>query len=257
MSFSILSRGAAAALQSVSDTVAVVTPATLSAESAVQETVESVGGSFLPGSLWDLIGYAQGFEWPLGIVFLLGLFLLTSAYVRYFRQWRGSDDLLQLDPRTISERDFTAAIEGTEARNPYRLSGTRLLEELGRGGSAHSMIDYATRYIDFDHDNYKEIDRYITAAVYIALSIGLLGTLLGIFVLFMAGSRHEASDLVGLGIAVVSTMLALVVRLILWPVNIILQASVRGKYKMLKKWTVAFAYALAGANPRGSDGGRE
>lgn len=253
MSFSVLLPGVAAGLQAVPDTVAVDPSATLAADPGGQEATDAVGGSFLPESLWDLIGYAQGFEWPLGFIFLVGLFLLTSAYVRYFRQWRGSEDLLKLDPRTINDRDFAAAMEGTEARNPFRLSGTRLLEELERGGSAHSMIDYATRYIDFDHDNYKEIDRYITAAVYIALSLGLLGTLLGIFVLFMAGSRHEASDLVGLGIAVVSTMLALVVRLILWPVNIILQASVRGKYKMLKKWTVAFAYALAGANPQRSE----
>ncbi len=246
--------GTADAVQAVADTVEVVSPAALSVEPGAQEAAESVGGSFLPGSLWDLIGYAQGFEWPLGFVFLLGLFLLTSAYVRYFRQWRGSRDLLQLDPQTITTRDFAAAIGSTEPRNPYRLSGARLLEELGRGGSAHSMIDYATRYIDFDHDNYKEIDRYITAAVYIALSLGLLGTLLGIFVLFMSGSRHEASDLVGLGIAVVSTMLALVVRLILWPVNIFLQASVRGKYKMLKQWTVAFAYALAPLGSEQQDG---
>ncbi len=254
MSFPLVSSWAAVAVQAVADSVEVIPPDALSAGPAAQDAAESVGGSFLPGSLWDLIGYAQGFEWPLGFVFLLGLFLLTSAYVRYFRQWRGSSDLLQLDPRTITTREFAAAIGGTEPRNPYRLSGNRLLEELDRGGSAHSMIDYATRYIDFDHDNYKEIDRYITAAVYIALSLGLLGTLLGIFVLFMSGSRHEASDLVGLGIAVVSTMLALVVRLILWPVNIFLQASVRGKYKKLKQWTVAFAYALAPQASEQQDG---
>ena len=210
----------------------------------MQEAASS--DTLVPASLWDLIGHAQGFEWPLGAVFLIGLFLLTSAYVRYFRQWRGSSEMLQLDPHNVVSEEFVSAVEAAEPRNPYRHSGQRLLEEHKRGGSAQSMIDYAMRYIDFDHDGYKETDRYITAAVYIALSLGLLGTLLGIFVLFMSGSRHEASDLVGLGIAVVSTMLALVVRLILWPVNIFLQASVRKKYKLLKKWTVAFAYALAG-----------
>ena len=102
------------------------------------------------------------------------------------------------------------------------------------------MINYAFHYINLDHEKYKETDRYITAAVYIALSLGLLGTLLGIFVLFMSGSRHESSDLVGLGIAVVSTMLALVVRLILWPLNVFLQASLRKRYTKLKKWDHSF-----------------
>ena len=48
----------------------------------------------------------------------------------------------------------------------------------------------------------------------------------------MSGSRHESSDLVGLGIAVVSTMLALVVRLILWPLNVFLQAVLRKRYNV-------------------------
>ena len=247
MLFSTQALAALADLQVAADTTMAATPpVALSVAPPAQEAMGSVDGSFLPGSLWDLIGHAQGFEWPLGALFVLGIFLLTSAYVRYFRQWRGSDEMLQLDPRGITEKDLALAVERAKPQNPYRLAGDRLLEEFGRRGSAQSMIDYTVRYIDFDHDNYLETERYITAAVYIALSLGLLGTLLGIFVLFMAGSRHEASDLVGLGIAVVSTMLALVVRLILWPVNIFLQASVRKRYKTLKKWTVALAYALAG-----------
>ncbi|MDE0556202.1 MAG: MotA/TolQ/ExbB proton channel family protein [Candidatus Poribacteria bacterium] len=154
--------------------------------------------------------------------------------------------MLQLDPANITATEFASALDQAKQDNPYRHSGHRLLEEYGRNGSAKSMIDYAMHYIESDHDRYRETDRHINAAVYIALSLGLLGTLLGIFVLFMSGDRHEASDLVGLGIAVVSTMLALVVRLILWPLNIFLQGFVRNKYSLLKEWTVAFAYALAG-----------
>ena len=199
----------------------------------------------IPTSLWDMIGYAQGFEWPLGALFLIGLFLLVSAYVRQFRQWRGTNAMLQIDPSAISPESFSHAMEQTTSTNPFAIAGYRLLEEQQRGGSAQSMINYAFHYINLDHEKYKETDRYITAAVYIALSLGLLGTLLGIFVLFMSGSRHESSDLVGLGIAVVSTMLALVVRLILWPLNVFLQASLRKRYTKLKKWTIAFAYALS------------
>ncbi len=206
---------------------------------------QEVGGSFLPTSIWDLFGYAQGFEFPLALVFLLGLFFLCTAYVRYFRQWRGSQALLKINPSNLGVRDFQSALGDARPGNPYRLAGERLLEEQGRGGTPQSMLDYALRYIGFDHDNYKEVDRYITAAVYIALSLGLLGTLLGIFVLFMSGNRHAASDLVGLGIAVVSTMLALVVRLILWPLNIVLQAWVRKRYKELQTWAVSVAYGLA------------
>ena len=199
----------------------------------------------IPTSLWDMISYAQGFEWPLGALFLIGLFLLISAYVRQFRQWRGTHTMLQIDPGEISPESFAHVLEQNASKNPFTVAGYRLLEEQQRGGSAQSMINYAFHYINLDHEKYKETDRYITAAVYIALSLGLLGTLLGIFVLFMSGSRHESSDLVGLGIAVVSTMLALVVRLILWPLNVFLQGTLRKRYTNLKKWTIAFAYALS------------
>ncbi|MCY4225757.1 MAG: MotA/TolQ/ExbB proton channel family protein [Bacteroidetes bacterium] len=200
----------------------------------------------LPTSFLDIIEYAQGFEWPLGALFFIGLFILVSAYVRQFRQWRGSRALMKIDTSNLTVDEFSIAIEkDSPPNNPFRVIGGKLLEEFHRGGTAQTMIDYAYRHIDLDHEKYKETDRYITAAVYIALSLGLLGTLLGIFVLFMSGSRHEASDLVGLGIAVVSTMLALVVRLILWPLNVYLQASLRRRYTSLRKWTVAFAYALS------------
>ena len=215
---------------------------------AVLQSAQAEGpqtGGVIPTSLWDLISYAQGFEWPLGILFVIGLFLLTSAYVRQFMQWRGSNEMLKVDPNITSPKDFSLAIEENKFRNPYCIAGDKILEEYQRGGSAQNMIDYTFRYIELDHEKYKETDRYITAAVYIALSLGLLGTLLGIFVLFMSGSRHEASDLVGLGIAVVSTMLALVVRLILWPLNVFLQASLRKRYNTLRKWTIAFAYSLS------------
>ncbi len=201
----------------------------------------------IPTSLWDMISYARGFEWPLGILFLVGLFILTSAYVRQWRQWGGSKKMLQINPDGVTADSFSEAIHQTKAKpgNPYFMSGSKIVEEFRRGGSAPTMVDYAFRYIDLDRERYQQTDRYISAVVYLALSLGLLGTLLGIFVLFMSGDRHEASDLVGLGIAVVSTMLALVVRLILWPLNIFLQATLRRRYNTLRKWTIAFAYALS------------
>ncbi|MCY3630146.1 MAG: MotA/TolQ/ExbB proton channel family protein [Bacteroidota bacterium] len=206
---------------------------------------QAVDEPLLPTSLWDIVEYAQGFEWPLGVLFVIGLFLLTSAYVRQFLQWRGSKAMLKIETENISAEAFSEAIGQSKARNPFVMTGNLILEEFRRGGSAPAMIDYAFRFIELDHEKYKETERYITAAVYIALSLGLLGTLLGIFVLFMSGSRHGASDLVGLGIAVVSTMLALVVRLILWPLNVYLQASLRKRYNTLRKWTIAFAYAIS------------
>ncbi len=201
----------------------------------------------IPTSLWDMIAYARGFEWPLGILFVIGLFVLTSAYVRQWRQWIGSKEMLQISPDNISADSFLQAINETKAKpgNPYFISGSKIIEEFRRGSSASSIVDYAFRYIDLDREKYEQTDRYINGVVYLALSLGLLGTLLGIFVLFMSGERHEASDLVGLGIAVVSTMLALVVRLILWPLNIFLQATLRRRYNTLRKWTIAFAYALS------------
>ncbi len=221
---------------------------------AFQSAGQAAAETIAPTRPWDIVQYAQGFEWPLGALFLIGLFLLTSAYVRQFLQWRGSGAMLKIEPENISAKAFSSVIGQSKTRNPFVMAGNLMLEEFRRGGSAQAMIDYAFRFIELDHEKYKETERYITAMVYIALSLGLLGTLLGIFVLFMSGSRHGGSDLVGLGIAVVSTMLALVVRLILWPLNVYLQASLRRRYNTLRKWTIAFAYALSGDSGNVSSG---
>ena len=67
---------------------------------------------------------------PLGALFLIGLFLLTSAYVRYFRQWRGSRALLQINPEDINPDTFQDAIGQSRPGNPFFRIGSRLLEEV-------------------------------------------------------------------------------------------------------------------------------
>ena len=68
---------------------------------------------------------------------------------------------------------------------------------------------------------------------------------LDIFVLFMSVSSHGESNLVELGIAAVSTMLALVIYVILWPFNVFLQVRMRKHYDTPRKWIITFAYALS------------
>ena len=195
-------------------------------------------------SLWDMFGYAQGFEYPLGAIFLIGLFLLSYTYVRYLVEWKGYRKIRNMTADKNSLQAIAEKLKTLKKGHPYREAARNMSREKERGGTSESISAYGSKFIEFNHDAYKEIDRYITAFVYIALSLGLLGTLLGIFVLFMSGERNASSDLMGLGIAVVSTMLALVVRLILWPLNIILQAWVRKRFKELGSWATHFAFEL-------------
>ena len=215
-----------------------------------QEAVNSLGSPLGAASFWDLVGYARGFEYPLGLVFVVGLFLICSAYVRALHQWKNHKTLSRLDPNTISHQALIKALQQATPTNPYRVACEKLLQ----GHRHQDTLAYVLQHIDLEHERYRETDRYIGAAVYIALSLGLLGTLLGIFVLFTSGDRHEASDLVGLGIAVVSTLLALVVRLILWPANLFVQAWVRRRFLHLKEWCALLALALVNSNTISQDG---
>lgn len=195
-------------------------------------------------TFWELVEYARGFEYPIGLVFLVGLFLICSAYVRALNQWKNHKILSQLDPDHINRTMLEEAMERTPAINPYRIACEKILT----GNSQENKLTYLLQYIDLDQERYREIDRYINAAVYVVLSLGLLGTLLGIFVLFTSSERHEASDLVGLGIAVVSTLLALVVRLILWPANLLVQVWIRRRFLHLKRWIALLAISESNGN---------
>ena len=206
----------------------------------LQEAVNDAGSPLGASSFWEMVGYARGFEYPIGLVFVVGLFFICTAYVRALFQWKSHKTLSQLNPSTVSRAALEEALSRTPPANPYRKACERMLE----GHHHQNALAYVLQYIDLDHERYREVDRYINAAVYVVLSLGLLGTLLGIFVLFTSSGRHETSDLVGLGIAVVSTLLALVVRLILWPANLFVQAWVRRRYHHLKEWCTALALAL-------------
>lgn len=214
---------------------------TLSIIFIVQVAENAAGISMTASNFWELVGYARGFEYPIGLVFLVGLFLICSAYVRALNQWKSHRTLSRLDPNTVSRSALVDALKQTPPINPYRKACEKLLD----GDQHENKLTYLLQYIDLDQERYREVDRYINAAVYVVLSLGLLGTLLGIFVLFTSGERHEASDLVGLGIAVVSTLLALVVRLILWPANLIVQAWVRRRFLHLKEWCAILVMAEA------------
>lgn len=200
-------------------------------------------------TFWELVSYARGFEYPIGVVFVIGLFMIFSAYVRALNEWKSHRTLSQIDPSTVSRATLTDAIERTPPINPYRQACEKLFE----GQRHQNSLAYVLQFIDLGQERYREVDRYVSAAVYVVLSLGLLGTLLGIFVLFTSSERHESSDLVGLGIAVVSTLLALVVRLILWPANLLVQAWVRRRFIHLKKWCAMLA--MAEANGSLDDGG--
>ena len=207
----------------------------------LQEAASNAGTSLTLSSFWDMVGYARGFEYPIGLVFVVGLFFICTAYVRALFQWKSHKILSQLNPNDIHQDTLEEALQRTPAANPYR----KACEKMLAGHQHKNTLEYVLQYIDLDHERYREVDRYINAAVYVVLSLGLLGTLLGIFVLFTSSGRHESSDLVGLGIAVVSTLLALIVRLILWPANLFVQAWVRRRYHHLKEWCTMLALKLA------------
>ena len=212
----------------------------------VQEATSPLTGV---SSFWELVGYAQGFEYPIGLILLVGLYFIVRAYVRAFFQWRNHRVLSGLDPSTLTRVTLSDAIKQAPQDNPYRQASEKMLQS----GPGQVPLDYVLQYIDLSHERYRETDRFISAAVYIVLSLGLLGTLLGIFRLFVDAGRHEVTELVGLGIAVVSTLLALVVRLILWPANLFVQVWMRKRFHALKEWCTVLAIALASKSP-GQDG---
>jgi len=215
----------------------------------IQDAAADAGSSMTASTFWELVSYARGFEYPIGVVFVIGLFMIFSAYVRALNEWKSHRILSQIDPSTVSRATLNDAIERTPPINPYRQACEKLFE----GQRHQNSLAYVLQFIDLGQERYREVDRYVSAAVYVVLSLGLLGTLLGIFVLFTSSERHESSDLVGLGIAVVSTLLALVVRLILWPANLLVQAWVRRRFIHLKKWCAMLA--MAEANGSLDDGG--
>ncbi len=205
------------------------------------------GTSFL-----RIAGQAQGFEWPILAILLFGVFLLATWVIRQLLDRRSSRALVE-ESWGIADDDTAGLIRLLEQNaNPDNLSGrvgVSLLSVWRTEGGAVALNYELAAVLSGVEASYKRVQRMVTFLSAAAGGIGLLGTLVGIYVLFSSGSRSPQIIFAGIALAVVSTLLGIVVSIILELLESITYAWVSRYLERVKEWGAMIRFRLMNVSP--------
>ena len=165
-------------------------------------------------SALDLLEQAGGFQWPILAVLAAGLVVLMLCLVRLFFDRRASGRLIRLPVDSATRDELEAALTRSD-RSLYARFLKGLLVVHRAGGAFHALGQEIKSISAAAHANYQRTERLVAYCSSTAGGLGLLGTLVGIYTLFSAGTRDPQVIFAGIAIAVVSTLLGLVVSILL------------------------------------------
>ena len=186
------------------------------------------GGQSLP----EIFGQAGGFQWPIFVVGLIGLLILGERLGRHLIESRSSRFLRFLNPQEVKIKEVRWALKARKGRRDRESLWATLqgLIEMWEGGAGSvALSQEVTIHLTAARETYLRTQRYIAFLASTAGGIGLLGTLVGIYVLFSSGSRDPQTIFAGIAIAVVSTLLGIVVAILLELLEAVLSSRV-GRY---------------------------
>lgn len=211
--------------------------------SAVQQVPIAVSDAFSIGSLLDLAGQAGGFEWPIFGVLVVGLLVLAFAFVRLVFEWRAARSLRKLPLDDLNPHDLKSALEQS-ADNLYAKLAVGMIELLGAGAGVAALQQDSVHVVGLAGAPYRRTERVITFLSSTAGGLGLLGTLVGIYLLFSAGARDAQTIFAGIGIAVISTLLGIVVAIVLELLEVLTTGWARRYQEEAEAWASQLRYRL-------------
>lgn len=165
-------------------------------------------------SFWQLTELGGGIRWAIFAVFGIGLFLVVTKWIELV--------IDKLRSRTF-ERTAFAALEADEifdlARRTRPCLAARLTQKLmslhevaGPSAAFHEEIANFMRQAENHFSSYRNRMIFLADT---AGALGLLGTVWGMFLTFFGGNLDSQRILNGMGIALITTLMGLVVSVVL------------------------------------------
>jgi|GEM_PF-619880 len=165
-------------------------------------------------NLWTLSEQAGPLRWPIFVVFLLGMFLVFYKLYELLADARESRDIEDMEFRLMNVPQLIRAISGQRESMISRLHANMLNVFQSHHAQAELNEEIAN-YISYLQDRFDTFKRRIDFLSDTAGALGLLGTVWGIFAVFSQGLLDDQIILTGMGVALISTLLGLVVSIIL------------------------------------------
>lgn len=176
--------------------------------------LQSQPDGFALGDFWSLTQQAGPLRWPIFFVLGVGLIQVFVKTWELVRDRRVSSKLHNLDYATMSLDGLTKAVAGQDESMLSSLQSTMLNVFHTRPGEG-LLHDEITNFVSFQQDQFGAFRRRMEFLSDTAGALGLMGTVWGMFTVFFQGTAEQDVILRGMGIALITTLLGLVVSIIL------------------------------------------
>ncbi|RMI00530.1 MAG: hypothetical protein D6681_11250 [Calditrichaeota bacterium] len=165
-------------------------------------------------SFWAMLQLGGGIGYVIMGVLALGIFLIVLKAINLLMDWLHSRSLQAAAFGTMS----FAEIEALAREHHNSLLGnilSHLIDFYQAGGEASNIHQELVVYLDQETERFETFRGWLNFLSDSAGALGLLGTVWGVFLTFFGGNLDSEKILNGMGVALVTTLLGLVVSLII------------------------------------------
>lgn len=171
-------------------------------------------GSLALGNFWEVVEQAGPLRWPIFVVLALGLVLVAGKLYELVRDRVVSRPLFEGDLRSADLAFITAHVSKQESSMLASLQSA-MLNVFHTRPTEGMLHDEIANFVSFQQDQFGVFRRRMEFLSDTAGALGLMGTVWGMFTVFFQGTSDKDVILRGMGIALITTLLGLVVSIIL------------------------------------------
>ena len=194
--------------------ITVLSPHLLWAQDAQTPEAEGTSNAFGFTNFWELIEQAGWFRWFIMGVLVIGLFLIAKQSFELWSESRRSARMQKLDLSQLTVEHLEDLVRKESDHMLARLVST-LLNVYKSSGVAIMLHEEASKFIAMEQERFGTFKQRVDFLSDSAGAFGLLGTVWGIFMVFSQRDLDPQNILGGMGLALITTLLGLVVSIIL------------------------------------------
>ncbi len=182
--------------------------------SSLAAPLQSMETGFAVGDFWSLTQQAGPLRWPIFFVLAFGLVQVFAKLYELLRDRRVSAGLRSVEYDNMSLDEIAELVSRQDASMLASLQATMInvFQTRPAEGLLHDEI---TNFVQFQQDQFDVFRRRMEFLSDTAGALGLMGTVWGMFTVFFQGTAEQDVILRGMGIALITTLLGLVVSIIL------------------------------------------
>lgn len=184
------------------------------AQESLTQDLSSVTETLTATSIWTLLQQAGGIRFPIYGILVIGLLLI---FAKVFELLQDQKNQKRLEDVGVSQLSLEEIRNEVSTSSGFMLSFimAKLLNVFANNQNTDYLHDEISTYNQIKQDEFATFKQRIDFLSDTAGALGLLGTVWGMFLVFSTGSSEKETILIGMGVALMSTLLGLVVSIIL------------------------------------------